>query len=402
MEEGRCPSVVSLTAANLERVTALQSNPPAAEDMRSLAAGASGCGSPGRARGLRRGRERRLSGESRTSFNFEVEVLGEEEVQHRRRASQAHDAVVRQHGGRLSLDQQALEATSKAAQAAQAAGGGGAPLGDRLRRRWSFSADYMLVRAGAKDGGGEPAPPRVGIGLGDRLTLASSVALARRKAHWLDGEKEFVANSHRHLSHSHRQRDFAKRHSSGGRQRSGSRSHSVARGPGTLLRWPSQSSVWSAAQAPARGNASLGPKPTDGAVGDSKGYTGGGGRLRVVGDMLSRLSGASIETVEPISDISDASRAQREQWRETALRATRAERQTSVFPGMLGRRMSTNASNPSSSPPSQHRFITPAAQETIHSAPGSAFPGINSFKRSKAARSAAWTSSDICGKTIVV
>ena len=55
-------------------------------------------GAGGGAGGLRRGRERRLSGESRTSFNFEVEVLGEEEVQRRWRASQAHDAVVREHG----------------------------------------------------------------------------------------------------------------------------------------------------------------------------------------------------------------------------------------------------------------------------------------------------------------
>ena len=71
----------------------------------------------------------------------------------------------------------------------------------KLRRRWSFSALHLVVSIDPT----QPfEPPRVlGGSVEDRLTLAASVGMIRRKAEWLGDEKEYAADSSRHQT-SHR------------------------------------------------------------------------------------------------------------------------------------------------------------------------------------------------------
>lgn len=111
--------------------------------------------------------------------------------------------------GRLSLNQSKLQQTSNERNERAA----------KLAHRWSFPCHYELARAGhdAHFASAQMAVTatsdetvKVGIGLDDRLTLAASITLARRRAAWLDGEKEFTANSSRHLSYSHRARNSAR------------------------------------------------------------------------------------------------------------------------------------------------------------------------------------------------
>ena len=67
----------------------------------------------------------------------------------------------------------------------------------KLRRRWSFSALHAVQLLDATSHHFQP-PEACGGAVDDRLTLAASVAIMRRKAEWLDGEKEYAADSHRH------------------------------------------------------------------------------------------------------------------------------------------------------------------------------------------------------------
>jgi len=67
----------------------------------------------------------------------------------------------------------------------------------KLRRRWSFSALYSVVHSDPTSKDFEP-PQFLGGSVEDRLTLAASVGMVRRKAEWLDGEIEYMADSHRH------------------------------------------------------------------------------------------------------------------------------------------------------------------------------------------------------------
>ena len=47
-----------------------------------------------------------------------------------------------------------------------------------------------------------------GTGVDDRLTIATTLSLSRRRAEWLDGEKEYALDSQRHLRESRRARQL--------------------------------------------------------------------------------------------------------------------------------------------------------------------------------------------------
>jgi len=148
--------------------------------------------------------------QSNVSISEHLEVVDSKNVvERRRRGSASHEGIFEKHGRRLSLNQSKLQQTSNERNERAA----------KLAHRWSFPCHYELARAGhdAHFASAQMAVTatsdetvKVGIGLDDRLTLAASITLARRRAAWLDGEKEFTANSSRHLSYSHRARNSAR------------------------------------------------------------------------------------------------------------------------------------------------------------------------------------------------
>jgi len=148
--------------------------------------------------------------QSGVSISEHLEVVNSKNVmERRRRCSATHEGIFQKHGRRLSLGKPADLQKAQVNSARVA----------KLAHRWSFPGHYELARAGHDAHfasaqmavtASTDAQVKVGIGLDDRLTFAASITLARRRAAWLDGEKEFTANSSRHQSYSHRARDSAR------------------------------------------------------------------------------------------------------------------------------------------------------------------------------------------------
>ena len=84
----------------------------------------------------------------------------------------------------------------------------------QLRRRWSFSGNYACIRAGEGHEGDASIVSDVctGVGLADRMTLANTVANSRRRAMWLDGEREYAIQSQRTtVSQAQRKREWSRK-----------------------------------------------------------------------------------------------------------------------------------------------------------------------------------------------
>jgi len=83
-----------------------------------------------------------------------------------------------------------------------------------LRRRWSFSGNYACVRAGENHEADMPGELEIltGVGLADRMTVANTIADARRHAMWLDGEREYAVQSQRTtISQAQRKREWSRK-----------------------------------------------------------------------------------------------------------------------------------------------------------------------------------------------
>lgn len=136
-------------------------------------------------------------------------ALQEQMEADRRRSSASHARLFANCSRRLSLDKGRIAAAT--ATSATATNPPDAQRTAKLSRRWSFAVDRPLARSQSSSlrSSMRPNPGcwETRQDCATRLTLSSSIALARRHAEWIEGEKEFAANSHRqsHYSLSHRQ-----------------------------------------------------------------------------------------------------------------------------------------------------------------------------------------------------
>lgn len=205
LESGNGGSMLQLTASNLESLEKQRMAAQASAAQACAAAVVSAARADGAAGAVGNLGER--NGRRRVALEEVDPTTGSFSRMRKLSQTSVTSSVEQVIGRKLSLEtgkiRRAVEASHHAAERANKC---------HFSRRWSFGAEYWPVRHTSKDANGvlassgTPPVPRTGVGLGDRLTLSTSVTLERRRADWLDGEKTLTEDSARHLSHSQRAR----------------------------------------------------------------------------------------------------------------------------------------------------------------------------------------------------